>query len=168
MEGLGINWKLLIGQIVNFVILLFLLKRFAYKPFLAVLEQRKKRIEEGIKKADEIEKKTEEIKVRREEILEKAKGKSFRIIKEGEKRAEERSKEIISSAEKEKNEILEKGREEIKSERRATEKNLREEAIKMSLILSEKFLEEKLNEEKDKKIINRFLEDFQKKYGEPR
>lgn len=168
METLGINWKILIGQLINFVILLYLLKKFAYKPFLTVFEQRKKRIEEGIKKADEIEKKTEEIKVKREEILENAREKSFRIIKEGEVRGEEKFKEIVVRAEKEKNEIFEKGKREIELKKHEIEKKLREEAIEMSLILSEKILEEKLNAEKDKKIINRFLGDFRKKYGDSR
>ena len=41
LENLGIDWKILLGQIINFLVVLFVLKKFAYKPFLSVLNKRK-------------------------------------------------------------------------------------------------------------------------------
>ena len=47
-EQLGINWKLFLSQLVNFFILLFVLRAFVYKPFLAIIKERSKKIKEGL------------------------------------------------------------------------------------------------------------------------
>jgi len=57
LSSLGIDLKILLAQLVNFGILIFLLSKFLYKPVLKMLDQRKKKIAESIKKAEEIEKK---------------------------------------------------------------------------------------------------------------
>ncbi|MBI2330390.1 F0F1 ATP synthase subunit B [Candidatus Daviesbacteria bacterium] len=57
LKQFGINPILLLAQVVNFALLLFILKRFLYKPILKVLEERKKKIEDSLKNAEEIEKK---------------------------------------------------------------------------------------------------------------
>lgn len=48
---LGIDWKLLIAQAVNFVVLLWVLRRYAYRPILRALEARTRKIEQGLKDA---------------------------------------------------------------------------------------------------------------------
>ncbi len=52
MDALGINGPFLIAQIVNFVLLLLLLRAFLYKPVLKMLESRKQRIAEGLQAAE--------------------------------------------------------------------------------------------------------------------
>ncbi|TXH07481.1 MAG: F0F1 ATP synthase subunit B [Candidatus Moraniibacteriota bacterium] len=51
LAKLGVDWKLLIAQAINFVVLLFVLKRYAYGPILRALEARTKKIEQGLKDA---------------------------------------------------------------------------------------------------------------------
>lgn len=50
----GVSWQLLISQIISFCLVAFLLHRFAYKPILTVLEERRQRIQEGLENADKI------------------------------------------------------------------------------------------------------------------
>jgi len=80
MNGLGIDWQLLIAEIINFVILLLILKRFLYKPFLRLLEQRRVKIEEGIKKAEEAEKSLQKIRALSEEVRKSDERRSRAII----------------------------------------------------------------------------------------
>jgi F-type H+-transporting ATPase subunit b len=54
-EKLGLDWKLLLSQAVNFLVLLALLRQFAYKPLLKILKERRAKIEEGLAKAKEAE-----------------------------------------------------------------------------------------------------------------
>lgn len=75
-EQLGIDWHLLLSQAVNFFLLLIVLRVFAYKPLLALLRERRRKIEEGLVKAEEAGRRLYEV----EEI---GKGK----IKEAEKEA---------------------------------------------------------------------------------
>ena len=60
-EKLGIDVKLVIAQLVNFFILLYVLKRFAYKPVLKILEDRERKIEKGLKDAQSAEKRLHEM-----------------------------------------------------------------------------------------------------------
>jgi F-type H+-transporting ATPase subunit b len=61
IEQLGLDWKLLLSQAVNFLLLLVLLRQFAYKPLLKVLKERRAKIEEGLAKAKEAEQRLLEV-----------------------------------------------------------------------------------------------------------
>lgn len=98
IEHLGIDWKLLLAQMVNFALLLFILRRFVYRPVLDVLQKRKQKIEEGIQFAKDAEfelKRTQEL---REEILEGAKRDGVNIVTEAEEKANHKKEEILQEA----------------------------------------------------------------------
>lgn len=81
INDFGIKPVLLAAQAVNFFILLFLLKKFLYKPILTVLEERKARIQEGLRNAAEIERKLARIIDERDVKLKEATRESEMIIK---------------------------------------------------------------------------------------
>ncbi len=98
IKNFGIDWKLLFAQVVNFSILLFLLKRFVYKPVLEILKKRKQKIEEGLQFAKDAEfemKRTEEL---REEVLRGAQKNALGIVSEAEEVAQQRKEEILKEA----------------------------------------------------------------------
>ena len=70
---LGIDWRLLVAQLANFLILLFVLRRFAYKPLLKLLEERKQRIADGLANAQKAKSNLEEAEKERQEIISTAK-----------------------------------------------------------------------------------------------
>src|SRR6266851_9813505 len=78
----GWNWQLFLSQVVSFCIVAFLLRRFAYKPILGVLEERRRRIEEGLLNADKIKKELAEAEKRYAEILGKANADAQKMIDE--------------------------------------------------------------------------------------
>src|SRR3990167_6065185 len=86
LKSFGIQPTLLLAQIVNFLIILFLLKKFFYKPIIKMLEDRKKRIEESLKNAQLIEEK-----------LKKTEEKSALILQNAQKNAQD----LLDSAKKE-------------------------------------------------------------------
>src|SRR5436305_14771372 len=72
-ETFGWNWKLFLSQVISFCIVAYLLQRFAYKPILAILEQRRRTIEQGQLNAEKIKKELAEAEKRYQEIVTKAK-----------------------------------------------------------------------------------------------
>src|ERR1041384_7823899 len=70
-QTFGWNWQLFLSQVISFVIVAFLLKRFAYKPILAVLEERRRKIEEGQINAEKIKKELAEAEKRYQQIVAK-------------------------------------------------------------------------------------------------
>src|SRR5436853_1567346 len=102
-ETFGWNWKLFLAQVVSFCIVAILLRRFAYKPILAVLEDRRRKIEEGQLNAEKIRKELAEAEKRYQEIVAKANADAQRMIDEARESsahlAERKQREAIAAAE---------------------------------------------------------------------
>ena len=79
-DTFGWNPWLFLSQVISFVIVALLLRRFAYKPILAVLEERRRRIEEGQLNAEKIKKQLAEAEQRYAEVLAKANADAQRMI----------------------------------------------------------------------------------------
>ena len=126
-SNLGINWKILAAQIVNFAVLLVLLRAFAYKPILKILDERRQKIAKDKENSEKIEKGLQDISLEKEKVLAVARTDSEKIINEAEKNASEiketakkdaksESEKIRISAEKEILESKGKIKEEVKKE----------------------------------------------------
>lgn len=102
-DTFGWNWKLFLSQVISFCIVAFLLRRFAYKPILAILEDRRRKIEEGQLNAEKIRKELAEAEKRYQEIVSKANADAQRMIDEARQSAahlsERKQQEAISAAE---------------------------------------------------------------------
>ena len=72
LAKIGVDWKLLLAQVVNFLVLLWVLRRFAYRPMLEFLEKRTKRIESGLRDAKLATQKLSEIEAKERGVLEEA------------------------------------------------------------------------------------------------
>jgi len=102
-DTFGWNWKLFLSQVISFCIVAFLLRRFAYKPIPAVLEDRRRKIEEGQLNAEKIRKELAEAEKRYQEIVAKANADAQRMIDEARESsahvAERKQQEAIAAAE---------------------------------------------------------------------
>src|SRR5205085_6473837 len=78
----GVDWPHLIAQIISFGIVAFLLQRFAYKPVLAILEERRQRIAEGLANAEKIKTELARAETQRQEILTQANSQALKLIEE--------------------------------------------------------------------------------------
>src|SRR5437870_8504492 len=120
-ETFGWNPWLFFSQVVSFAIVAFLLRRFAYKPILAVLEERRRKIEEGQLNAEKIRKELAEAEKRYQEIVAKANADAQRMIDEARESsshlAERKQQEAITAAEQ----ILAKAKEAARSEEHTSE-----------------------------------------------
>jgi F-type H+-transporting ATPase subunit b len=110
-EAFGWTPQMFFSQVISFAIVAYLLRRFAYKPILAVLEERRRTIEEGQLNAEKIKKELAEAEQRYQEIVAKANADAQRMIDEARASAahvaERKQQEAIAAAEQ----ILAKARE---------------------------------------------------------
>ena len=81
-DTFGWNPWLFLSQVISFAIVAFLLRRFAYKPILGVLEERRQRIAEGLSNAEKIKKQLAEAEQRHAEILAKANAEAQKMVDE--------------------------------------------------------------------------------------
>jgi F-type H+-transporting ATPase subunit b len=113
----GIYWPNLIAQVVLFILVYLILRRYAFKPIVDMFEERRRRIEEGQLNAEKIKQQLATAQQRYEEILAKASAEAQRLLEEvrvsSERLAEQKRQEAIAEAER----ISQKAQESIQLER---------------------------------------------------
>ncbi len=154
---LGIDWKILLGEMINFLIVLFLLKKFALGPFLKILRERKQKIEEGLERSMVAEEKIKEIREKREEIVAKAQQKAMEIFDQGKKKGDEKIRNSILLGEQERLNIIQAAKKETQREIDKMKDAERKREVESALALAEKILGEKLDSQKDKALIDKLL-----------
>lgn len=108
MEALGIDVKILIAQIVNFLIVLFLLKKFLYGPILNMLDERKTKIDQGLKDSEKAKEMLNNVEIETDKKNEKAFKDAKLLVENAKKEAAEKSAEIIKKANTDADEIMRK------------------------------------------------------------
>ncbi|EKE11158.1 MAG: hypothetical protein ACD_15C00133G0009 [uncultured bacterium] len=157
LNNLGINGKLLVAQIINFLILLFVLHKFAYGPVVKMLETRTKKIEKGLKDAQESQKKLEEISEKEQAVLVEARKQAQEIIKKSEESAILQAQEIVVSAKKQSQKILETAQKQIEQEKVKILAEVKAEVTGLVVMATEKIINEKLDETKDGELIRKSI-----------
>lgn len=126
-ETFGFDVRIFLSQVVSFIIVILLLRRYAYKPILAVLEERRQRIAEGLLNAEKIKQQLAEAEQRYAEILSTANTAAQKMIDEARESAshvaERKQQEAVAAAEQ----IVAKAHEAAAIERDRTMAQLRHE-----------------------------------------
>lgn len=157
IHKLGVDWKLLLAQIVNFVILLFLLKKFLYKPLINLMNNRRQEIVEGLEKAKKGEEEFQKIQELREKELAKIQKEAEALIQKAKEIGDKKQQEILKEAEEKTKKIIEEAKGRIEIEKEKMLKEVRQDIANLVVAATEKILKEKIDEDKEKKLINEAL-----------
>ena len=106
LHQLGVDWRLLIAQGVNFFVVLAVLTFLVYRPLLRLLAERRKRIEFGLKGAEEAERRLNEIENERKSRIAAADREAVAIVGEAEQAARHRVEAIVDDANQRSEDIL--------------------------------------------------------------
>jgi F-type H+-transporting ATPase subunit b len=151
-ETFGWNLQLFLSQVISFVIVAFLLRRFAYKPILGILEERRRRIEEGLLNAEKIKHELAEAEQRYAEILAKANEQAQRMIDEARESSahltERKQQEAITAAEQ----IIAKARDAAALERERTMAEMKRELGRLVVETTAKVTGKVLTPEDQKRL----------------
>ncbi len=158
----GIEPVLLIAQIVNFLIILFLLKKFLYKPVQNLLSERKKTIKEGLEKAEEGRLLLEKARLEEKEILKKAQEKSEKIIEN----AKNQALELVNAAKEEvkieTQRMIGEAKDQIQKEADKIQDSLISHVSALSVDFLKKALSQTLDKESQKEILNKTIHTLKK------
>lgn len=163
MEQLGLDARLLVTQVINFLILLALLGKFVYKPIIKLMEDRRKRIEQGLELAKTMEEEREKLDQRAQEILDKAEERATRVLSKAREEAEVERERIIEEARREAQTVIEEGLRVLSAKQEEAQERMRKEVAELVVALSEKFLSEKIDKKKHKEIIEKQIEELSKR-----
>lgn len=157
------DYGLLFWTLLAFSILLFVLKRYAWKPILQALRAREDYIARSLRKAEEAKSQLEQLQEENRQLAEKARLEREKELQETRLLRERLLAEAKENAEKEYRKMLEKAREQIKQEKEAAQKELYSTVINLAVDISEKVLREQLNDkERQVDYINKLLKEMPK------
>lgn len=163
LESLGIDWRLFLFQIVNFLILLFILKKVLYKPVLGYLESRQKKIEDGLKMAEKIEAEWEKIQQAAKARIAEVEKQSFQIIEEARRVATSKEKEVLDLTQQKSAKIIEEAKKEMMREREKIAEELKAEMSELVVLATEKILKRGLKASDEKELIKEAIKSIAKK-----
>ena len=113
----GVTWPKFLAQVILFLIVYLILKKFAFGPIIAIFEERRKTIEESQANAEKIKKQLAESELRCQEILRKANADAQRIIEEGRATSDAATQKHIQQAVKDAEGIIAKANESVELNR---------------------------------------------------
>lgn len=157
MEALGVDFKLLLSQIVNFLVLFILLSWLLYKPITKLLAEREKKVKEAMEWAEKTKKESEELEEKVKERMEKTKQEAKEILDESRSQAEADRKKTLEIAQKESEEIVKKTKEQIEAEKEQMKEELKKETAKLAILAASKILDKSIDEKDQKRLSEEAL-----------
>lgn len=152
-----ISLPTMVATIINFGILLLILKHFLWDKIQNVIEERENYVADQLAQADEDSQKARLYLVENERILKSAKQEGKKIIESKKEKANNVYHEIIDEANKEAKNIMARADLEIKREKEKAQYEIKKQAVDLAIDLSAKAIEQKLGEEKQRDLINDFI-----------
>ncbi|MBI2623579.1 MAG: hypothetical protein HYW65_03320 [Candidatus Liptonbacteria bacterium] len=137
LQQLGIDWRLLLSQAVNFGLLLAILSFFLYKPLLQLMKEREKRIKEGLTKAEEADAHLKDAQTLKVQKLKEAEAEALTVLRQAEARAKTHEAKLLEAAKQKEAEALAQAKRLAEAEREETRRETRREAaalVKEALI----------------------------------
>lgn len=158
LDALGINLKDLIFAVANFLILVLILGKFLYKPFLGILEKRKQTIEDAFTNAEATNRKADEKYEAYTKKLARAEAESREIIKNARLKADDHANMIVEEAKAEAARIKLQAEKEAVREKEKALREVREQIGQLAILAAEQILEKEVATEGQEEIIDRVLE----------
>jgi len=157
LQNLGISLGYLIVQIINFAVMFWVLKKWAYPPIMDMLEKRRQIIAKGLEDARIAAEARANAEKEAEKILAEARAKASQIVREASERAEAVAREIKAEAEAEAAKIREEGVEAAKAERERILRELRSQVAMLAIAAAQKLIGEALDEKRQHQLLNEFF-----------
>lgn len=162
MEALGIDIRLIIAQLINFLLFFYLFKKIFAKPFLKFITEQKNIQKEKERILKELQEKEANINLKEKEILSAASTQALNIINEAKKNANTIKEESISKTLTETQDIKEKAKKQIEEDRKKMEKEIYDQILKTSEAITKKVISEFVTDNKQEQIIDNLFEKISK------
>jgi len=148
----GVTWSKFIAQVVLFLIVYWVLNKYAFGPILEILNERRRRIEEGQNNAEKIKKQLAEAELRYQEVLRKANADATKLLDEARASSDAHSQKATQQAIKEAEGIIVKAREAIEQERGKMVAEVKKEMVELVVNTTAKVVGKVITPEDQKRL----------------
>lgn len=157
---LTVSYGTMIWMSIAFLVVLFLLKKFAWGPILKAIQDREDHIEESLQMATNVKKEMQELQSSNEKLLQDARDERDAMLKDARATKDEIINEAKTVASEEANKMINNAREAIENEKMAAIVTLKNEVGKLSLEIAEKVVRQQLSEDKKQnELVAKLLEE---------
>jgi F-type H+-transporting ATPase subunit b len=160
MEALGVDLKLLIAQVINFLIVMFLLWKFAYNPILNMLTERKEKIAKGLADSEEAAKSLQKAETEAEKVLEKAYADANEILKNAKAAASAETAALVKKASEQADRIMNTAKEEAATTKEKVMKEAKKEISDVVVIALDKIVGNELSAEQKSRLTSKAIADL--------
>jgi F-type H+-transporting ATPase subunit b len=155
----NIQWGTVIYQLVTFIILLVLLRRYALKPLMGIMQSRQDKIADDLATAEKHRTETQAILAEQKTILEQARKDATQVLENARATSEKQSAETIKLAKQEVEDIKRLAQAEIVREKQKAVEELRAQVGALTVMLATKVIEKELDEKQQEKLIAGYLQE---------
>ena len=148
---------LMVWTLVIFVLLMFVLSRYAFGPITAAVEAREKALEDAIEGAKRDRDAAAKLLQEHQAAIDAARGEAQKIIAEGRAVGEKLRTDMIEQTRKDQQDMLERARQEIEREKDKAIAQLRREAVDLALAGASKVIEQNLESQKNRQLVESYL-----------
>lgn len=159
---LSVNAGLAFWTTLTFLILLFILGKFAWKPILTALKQREDAIKNSLEQAEKAKDEAKKILEENQASLSKAEEESKKIIEQSRHYAESLKEQMIKDSKAQAQKIIEEATAEIERKKDAAFNELKNQIAEISVQAAEKILKQNLNTDTNKKIVDNYISEISK------
>lgn len=157
---LSVNGGLAFWTSLTFILLLILLTKFAWKPILSALKQREDAIKDSLEQAEKAKDEAKQILAQNQNSLSKAEDESKKIIEQSRIFAQNLKDQKIKDSKEEAKKLIEEAAAEIDRKKNAAFDELKNQIAEISVQAAEKILRENLDAEKNKKIVDKYINEI--------
>lgn len=161
IAALGLDLKALIFQIINFSLLLIILRLVAYKPILAMLERRRKTIEESLEKAKAIEEQEAKLQEKTQAILRQARVEATQIVKDAKQAGELLKNELSAEGKRQQEAIIAQTKQQIELEKQNMLTDAKRQLKYLVIAATAKVIEQKIDRENNEKLVTKTIKEIE-------
>lgn len=148
----------LLFTVLNFILLVYILKAILFEPLVKYLDSRAATIDESLRLAEENQQRSEQIQLEREEIIKEARNQASSIVDKATANATEESRQILAEAREKAKATIDAATDEIQGEVERIKQELRRDIADMTVDLAGKVLEREIKADEHKDIIGKALD----------
>lgn len=150
---LGINWQMLVAQLINFGLLIGILSFLLYRPILRLLDDRRERIKKAMEDAKSIENQRREIDEFKSKQMREIDAQVGKFLEDAKKQADAAKKEILGNAEREATQLLAKAKQQMADDRARMLGEAQSALASVVVRMTEKILEREFSKDDQKRIL---------------
>jgi len=160
VEALGLNLTQFLFYLFNFLLLVLILGKFLFKPFLAMLDNRTQSIKDAFDSAEATNKKADEKLENYNRKIAKADAEGKEIIRESKAQADQQAKKIIDEANAKATQMMQSAERQIERDRSKALSEMKGEVTTLAMMAAEKIMEKDLEKTgEQEQIVDRIIEE---------